>query len=140
LKPRFEKYRDKYRKGHEIEVAAGQTKDWPDRKLCFLDVDSNDENVYKKVMQILNANGITPMWEYRSMNNGWHILLPDKEQVRNVDFSSIDNGVKMGMWSTVGLEIDKPLLLYASLKPNGYGVQQRVQQRKMGGGGHHRRR
>lgn len=140
LKPRFEKYRDKYRKGHEIEVAAGQAKDWPDRKLCFLDVDSNDENVYKKVMQILNANGITPMWEYRSMNNGWHILLPDKEQVRNVDFSSIDNGVKMGMWSTVGLEIDKPLLLYASLKPNGYGVQQRVQQRKMDGGGHHRRR
>ena len=140
LRPRFEKYRDKYRKGHEIEVAAGQPKDWPDRKLCFLDVDSNDDNVYRKVMQILNANGITPMWEYRSMNNGWHILLPDKEQVRNVDFSSIDNGVKMGMWSTVGLEIDKPLLLYASLKPNGYGVQQRVQQRKMGSGGHHRRR
>lgn len=131
LKPRFEKYRDKFRKGHEIEVAAGQAKDWPDRKLCFLDVDTDDNNVYNKVMQILKDNGITPLWEYRSMNNGWHILLPDKEQARNIDWSVIDNGVNMGRWGTVGFEIDKPLLLYASLKPNGYGVQQRMQRRKM---------
>lgn len=131
LRPRFEKYRDKYRKGHEIEVAAGQPKDWPDRKLCFLDVDTDDEKVYNKVIQILKNNGITPLWEYRSMNNGWHILLPDKEQARNIDWSVIDNGVNMGKWGTVGFEIDKPLLLYASLKPNGYGVQQRMQRRKM---------
>ena len=131
LKPRFMRHRDKYRMGHEIEVAAGQAKDWPERKMCFLDIDSDDERVYNKVMELLRSNGVEPMWEYRSLNNGWHILLPDKEKVRNIDFSVIDNGNKFGRFSTVGLEIDKPILLYASLKPNGYGLQQRVQARKL---------
>lgn len=81
-------------------------------------------------MTILNDNGITPIWEYRSLNNGWHILLPDKEQARNIDWSVIDNGQNFGRFSTVGLEIDKPVLLYASLKPNGYGLQQRVQKHR----------
>ena len=138
LRPRFERYRDKYRMGHEIEVAAGQSKDWPERKLCFLDVDSDDEHVYEKVKSILDAHGIQPIWTYRSLNNGWHILLPDKEQARNIDFSVIDNGNKFGRFSTVGLEIDKPILLFASLKPNGYGLQKSVQQRKMGRHRHHR--
>lgn len=131
LRRRFEKYHDKFRRGHEIEVAAGQSKDWPERKLCFLDIDSDDEQVYMKVMEILKNHGITPIWEYRSLNNGWHILLPDKEQARNIDFSIIDNGNRFGRFSTVGLEIDKPLLLYASLIPNGYQLQQRVQQQKL---------
>ena len=130
LKPRFKKYRDYDRMGHEMEVAAGQAKDWPGRDLCFLDVDTDDENVYKKVIEILKENGIEPLWEYRSLNNGWHILLPDKEKARNIDFSVIDNGMNYGKFSTVGFEIDKPILLYASLKPNGYGLQQRVQQRR----------
>lgn len=131
LKPRFQKYKNRAFMGHELDVAAGQSKDWDDRKLCFLDIDSDDIRVYNMVMSILRKNGVTPMLEYRSVNNGWHILLPDKEQARNIDFSSIDNGNKLGRWSTVGLEIDKPILLYAKLKPNGYGVQKKVQQYKI---------
>lgn len=131
LRPRFERFKNRRMMGHEIEIAAGQPKDWPDRKLCFLDIDSNDEKVYNKVMQILDSNGITPIWQYRSLNNGWHILLPDKDQARNIDFSVIDNGNKFGRFSTVGLEIDRPILLYASLKPNGYTLQQNVQKHKM---------
>ena len=65
------------------------------------------------------------------MNNGWHILLPDKNKVRNIDFSVIDNGRNFGRFATVSLEIDKMILLYASLKPNGYGVQQKVQKMKL---------
>ena len=131
LKPRFKKYGNRAFMGHELDVAAGQAKDWDDRKLCFLDIDSDDTRVYNMVMTILRKNGITPLWEYRSVNNGWHILLPDKEKARNIDFSSIDNGNKLGRWSTVGLEIDKPILLYARLKPNGYGLQKKVQQYKI---------
>lgn len=130
LKPRFRRHRSYDYMGHELEVAAGQSKDWPDRKLCFLDIDSDNEAIHKKVMEILQQNGIQPMWEYRSMNNGWHILLPDKEKVRNIDWSVIDNGYKYGRFATVGLEIDKRLLLYASLKPNGYSLQQNVQRRR----------
>lgn len=130
LKPRFKKYNNKYRMGNELDIAAGQSKDWDDRKLCFLDIDSDDERVYQKVMELLNQHNITPVWEYRSLNNGWHILLPDKNQAKNIDFSVIDNGQKFGRFATVGLEIDKMILLYASLKPNGYGVQQQVQRRR----------
>ena len=133
LKPRFARHKDRFHIGHEIEVAAGQSKDWPERKICFLDIDSDDVRVYRKVMQILSSNGITPIWEYRSLNNGWHIVLPDKEKVRNIDFSIIDNGNNFGRFSTVGLEIDKPILLYASLTPNGYGLQKNVQSKKLKG-------
>lgn len=131
LKPRFRRHKNYDFMGHETEIAAGQAKDWPDRKLCFLDIDSDDERIYNKVIDILKQHNIEPMWEYRSMNNGWHILLPDKEQVRKIDFSVIDNGYKFGRFATVGLEIDKPILLYASLKPNGYGLQKNVQNYKM---------
>lgn len=130
LKPRFQRHKNYDFMGHEMDIAAGQAKDWPDRKLCFLDIDSDDERVYNKVMDILKQHNIEPMWEYRSMNNGWHILLPDKEQVRNIDFSVIDNGYNYGRFATVGFEIDKPILLYASLKPNGYALQQKVQNHK----------
>ena len=131
LKPRFRKFNNKYYMGNEMDIAAGQSKDWDDRKLCFLDIDSDDERIYKKVMNILKLNNIEPLWEYRSMNNGWHILLPDKNKVRNIDFSVIDNGRNFGRFATVSLEIDKMILLYASLKPNGYGVQQKVQKMKL---------
>lgn len=130
LKPRFARHRNYDFMGHEIEVAAGQPKDWPDRQLCFLDIDSDSEQVHQKVLQILDSHDITPIWEYRSMNNGWHILLPEKDKVRNIDFSVIDNGMKFGRFATVGCEIDRPILLYASLKPNGYTVQQKVQNQR----------
>lgn len=132
LKPRFIKHNAKEYIGHEIEVAAGQAKDkdFPERKLCFLDIDTDDTRVYDKVMKMLADAGIEPLWEYRSLNNGWHIVLPDKEQARGLDFSTIDRGFNYGRFSTVGVEIDKPILLYASLRPNGYGVQQRVQRQK----------
>lgn len=130
LKPRFKKYNQKHYMGHELEVAAGQAKDWDKRKLCFLDIDSDDENVHQKVMQLLQQHNITPLWEYRSMNNGWHILLPDKEEAKKIDFSVIDNGQNYGRYATVGLEIDKRILLYARLKPNGYDLQQQVQLKK----------
>lgn len=130
LKPRFKKHNNKYYMGKEMDIAAGQSKDWDDRKLCFLDIDSDDIQVYNKVIEILNQHNITPIWEYRSLNNGWHILLSDKNEVKNIDFSVIDNGNKFGRFATVGLEIDKMILLYASLKPNGYDVQQREQKRR----------
>ena len=130
LKPRFKHHRNYYYQGHELDVAAGQSKDWPERKLCFLDIDSDDERIYQRVMKILTDNNITPIWEYRSVNNGWHILLPDKDKARHIDFSVIDRGQNFGRFATVGLEIDKMILLYANLKPNGYAVQQKVQRYK----------
>lgn len=130
LKPRFKRHKNYYYQGHELDIAAGQSKDWPDRKLCFLDIDSDDERIYRRVMKLLADNDVTPIWEYRSVNNGWHILLPDKDKVRHIDFSVIDNGKNFGRFATVGLEIDKMILLYANLKPNGYAVQQQVQRYK----------
>ena len=63
------------------------------------------------------------------MNNGLHIILPDKDAAKKLDFSPINgnlNGLSQFYKNNakVSLEIDKPTLLYASLKPNGYGAQQ----------------
>lgn len=132
LKNRFKKHRGlMYKQGHEIEVAAGQSKDWDDRTICFIDVDSNDENVYRKVSEKIKNAGIIPIETYRSTNNGWHIIIGDKEKAKTLDFSDIDNGNSFGKFATVSLEIDKPTILYCNLKPNGYGLQQSFQKRKL---------
>lgn len=132
LKDRFRKHRSlRYKQGHEIEVAAGQSKDWDDRTICFVDVDSNDENIYRKVSEKIKNAGITPIETYRSANNGWHIIIGDKEKAKTLDFSDIDNGNDFGNFATVSIEIDKPTILYCKIKPNGYKVQQSIQQRKL---------
>lgn len=132
LKHRFKKHRSlAYKQGREIEVAAGQSKDWDDRTICFIDIDSNDENIYKRVSQKIKDAGITPIGTYRSTNNGWHIIIGDKEKAKTLDFSDIDNGNNFGKFATVSLEIDKSTILYCKVRPNGYAVQQRVQQHKL---------
>lgn len=128
---RFKRHRNEwFKKGHEIEVAAGQSKDWDDRTICFIDIDSDDINIYNKVMAKIKAAGIVPIDIYRSVNNGWHIIIGDKEKAKTLDFSDID-AKNFGRFATVSLEIDKSTILYCKVKPNGYGVQQAVQQKKL---------
>lgn len=114
--------------GHEMAVAAGRSLDLPERPLCFIDIDTDDFNVIRKVQEMLKDAGITPLFAYRSLNNGLHIVLPNKDDAKKLDLSIIngkgwDATKKMAMNAKVSLEIDKPTLLYASLKPQGYDAQ-----------------
>lgn len=128
LEPRFKRH-NSHLQGHEIEVAYGQSKDWPDRPLCFVDVDNDDPQIHKQVLDYINKMGIKPLDTYNTTNNGLHIILPDKEAARKLDFSFLDKGKNLGKWATAGLEIDKAFTLYAYVKAKGYGTQQRMQQR-----------
>jgi hypothetical protein len=131
LEPRFKRHKSSMQ-GHEIEVAYGQSKDWPNRPLCFVDVDNNDPQSHKQVLDYIEKMGIKPLDMYNSTNNGLHIILPDKEEARKLDFSFLDKGKNLGKWSTATLEIDKSITLYAYVKAQGYGTQKRMQQ-KLGG-------
>lgn len=131
LEPRFKRH-NSHMQGHEVEVAYGQSKDWPDRPLCFVDVDNDDPQTHKQVLDYITKMGIKPLEMYNTTNNGLHIILPDKEEARKLDFSFLDKGKLLGRWATAGVEIDKSMTLYAYVKAKGYGVQQRMQQR-MGG-------
>ena len=109
-------------------LAAGRSLDEPDRPLCFVDIDSSDMEDIKKAMKIIRDAGIKPLYAYRSLNNGLHIILPDKEAAKKLDFSPINgnlNGLSQFAKNNakVSVEIDKPVLLYASLIPNGYDKQ-----------------
>lgn len=108
----------KYR-GHEIEFASGQHKDWDSRPISFLDIDSTDTEVFAKVHKILDAYGIEIMAEYKTPNGGLHILLPDKK-ARYLDWSMFDGGKQMGQYATVHFNIDSPTLLYSDIQPQGY--------------------
>ncbi len=108
----------KYR-GHEIEFASGQHKDWDSRPISFLDIDSTDKNIFDQVHKILDAYGITPMAEYTTPNGGLHILLPDKK-ARYLDWSMFDGGKQLGQYSTVHFNIDSPTLLFSDIRPQGY--------------------
>ena len=131
-------YKDRFRKNRNMArhfgnnpmaFAAGRSFDAPDRPLCFVDIDSDDFKDISMAMKIIQDAGIKPLFAYRSMNNGLHIILPNKEDAKKLDFSPI-NGNLDGLSqfyknnAKVSLEIDKPTLLYACLKPNGYGAQQ----------------
>lgn len=108
----------KYR-GHEIEVASGQHKDWDSRPISFIDIDSTDTEVFAKVHKILDSYGIKIMAEYKTPNGGLHILLPDKK-ARFIDWSIFDGGKQMGLHATVHFNIDLPSLLYSDIQPQGY--------------------
>ena len=108
----------KYR-GHEIEVASGQHKDWDSRPISFLDIDSTDQSIFDKVHKVLDAYGIDIMDEYKTPNGGLHIILPDK-RARNFDWSIFDDGKQLGQYATVHFNIDSPSLLYSNITPQGY--------------------
>ena len=131
LEPRFKRH-NSYKQGHEIEVAYGQSKDWNSRPLCFVDVDNDDPQVHKQVVDYIEKMGLKPLDMYKTTNNGLHIILPDKEAAKRLDFSFLDKDKNLGKWSTAGLEIDKSITLYAYVRAQGYGTQQRMQQ-KLGG-------
>ena len=110
-------------------VAAAKSLDIDERPLCFVDVDSDDDKDINMVIDIIKKAGIKPIYQYRSLNNGLHIILPNKEDAKKLDFSPINgdltNQSKIAkMNAKVGIEIDKPVLLYACLKPQGYSAQQ----------------
>lgn len=156
-------YADRFRRNKRLAAhfgnnpmafAAGRSFDAPDRPLCFVDIDSDDFNDISAAMKIIQDAGIKPLFAYRSMNNGLHVILPNKDDAKKLDFSSI-NGDLSGLSqfaknnAKVSVEIDKPTLLYASLKPNGYGKQaarlqkfinQRDQNRQQGGNNNRGRR
>lgn len=130
--PYLSQYKDEW--GHEEEIAYGESKDddlkWPGRDICHIDIDSDDPEKIKIVHDMLKQAGVQPLGEYRSMNNGVHIICPDKHAVRNLDFSVADKGVYMGRWASVSVEIDKSVLLYALATPKGYDMQKKVQDAK----------
>ena len=112
-------------------VAAGKPVDDPRRPICFVDVDSDNFEDIKNVMKIIQDAGIKPLYAYRSLNNGIHIVLPNKDAAKKLDFTSINGnlshyGARVKMNAKVGVEIDRPILLYARLSPQGYGKQQRA--------------
>ena len=111
-----------------MAYAAGRSFDEPDRPLCFVDIDSDDFKDISLAMKIIQDAGIKPLFAYRSMNNGLHVILPNKDDAKKLDFTPINgnlNGLSQFYKNNakVSVEIDKPTLLYASLKPNGYGAQ-----------------
>ena len=111
-----------------MAFAAGRSFDAPDRPLCFVDIDSDDFNDISMAMKIIQDAGIKPLFAYRSMNNGLHVILPNKDDAKKLDFTPINgnlNGLSQFYKNNakVSVEIDKPTLLYASLKPNGYDAQ-----------------
>ena len=142
LNPRSKAVIDKYtsnylRRVHgnrdtAMAIAAGRSFDsvleGPERSICFVDVDSADQNDINMTMKIIQDAGITPLFAYRSMNNGIHIILPDKEAAKKLDFTPITGDLsglrrRAKLNAKVSLEIDKSTLLYAFLKPQGYGKQ-----------------
>lgn len=115
-----------------MAIAAGRSFDQvlsgPERSICFVDVDSDDQNDINATMKIIQDAGIKPLFAYRSMNNGIHIILPDKEAAKKLDFTPLTGnlqglGRRAKMNAKVSLEIDKSTLLYAFLKPQGYAAQ-----------------
>lgn len=149
---RFKRHRGMAEKfgNNPMALAAGRSFDAPNRPLCFVDIDSDDDNEINMALKIIHDAGITPLFQYRSLNNGLHVILPDKDAAKKLDFSPI-NGDMSGLSqfyqrnAKVGVDIDKPALLYACLKPNGYDAQRarlqkaidrRDQSRQ---GGYHRR-
>ncbi len=115
--------------GNAKALAAGRSFDDPSRPLCFVDVDSDDPKDINMTLQIIDYYGIKPLYTYRSLNNGIHIILPNVEDAKKIKFDLINGDLKgksrrVQMNAKVGLEIDKPVLLYACLKPQGYGKQQ----------------
>ena len=115
--------------GNAKALAAGRSFDDPSRPLCFIDVDSDDQRDIDMTLQIIKYMGIEPLYTYRSLNNGIHIILPNVEDAKKLKFDIINGDLRgksrrVKMNAKVGLEIDKPVLLYACLKPQGYGKQQ----------------
>lgn len=111
-------------------LAAAKSLDIDERPLCFIDVDSDDQKDIDAVMKIIKDAGIKPIYSYRSLNNGLHVILPNKEDAKKLDFSSINGDLSgqrrvVQMNAKVGVEIDKPVLLYACLTPQGYEKQQK---------------
>ena len=115
--------------GNAKALAAGRSFDDPSRPLCFVDVDSDDPKDINMTLQIIDYHGIKPLYTYRSLNNGIHIILPNVEDAKKLKFDIIIGDLRgksrrVQMNAKVGLEIDKPVLLYAHLKPQGYAKQQ----------------
>ena len=111
-----------------MAFAAGRSFDEPNRPLCFIDIDSDDFKDISMAMKIIQDAGIKPLFAYRSINNGLHVILPNKDDAKKLDFTPINgnlNGLSQFYKNNakVSVEIDKPTLLYASLKPNGYDAQ-----------------
>ena len=114
-------------------IAAGRSfedvTEGPTRSICFVDIDSDDQNIINKAMRIIQNAGIKPLFAYRTLNNGIHIILPDVKEAKKLDFSPINGnmaglGRRARMNAIVSLEIDKATLLYAKLVPQGYTKQQ----------------
>lgn len=115
--------------GNAKALAAGRSFDDPSRPLCFIDVDSDDPKDIDMALKIIEYHGIKPIYSYRSLNNGIHIILPDVEEAKKLRFDIINGDLRgkskrVKMNAKVGLEIDKAVLLYACLKPQGYDKQQ----------------
>lgn len=143
LNPRSKAIIDKYTNGYlrkargnretAMAIAAGRSFDQvlegPERSICFVDVDSADQNDINMAMKIIQDAGIKPLYAYRTVNNGIHIILPDKEAAKKLDFTPITGdlrglGRRARMNAKVSLEIDKSTTLYVCLIPQGYQRQQ----------------
>lgn len=136
LKKKFEQTKRRFGKkdtnasmyGHELEVAYGSSEDWTNRPICMIDIDSPDVKVHDAVHDMFKQNGIGIYMEYETLNGGLHIFSPDKEKLRQLkpqftQFNIGGNmtpGVDYGNYNIVGMDIDKPAILYCNLIPQGY--------------------
>lgn len=117
----------KYRgmQGHEIQMAFGRSfEDDIKRDVILIDIDTPDQSVHDKVHEILRKYKVEILVEYKSLNNGLHILTKSQEQLLDAylcnEFIQFDGGQDLGKLATVGMDIDKYALLYCCLAPQGY--------------------
>lgn len=98
--------------------AAGRSFDLPERPITHMDIDSTDPVILARVREVLDEEGLQPIFEYVSPSGGFHFIFGDK-RVFQVDWSTKGVGtirdIRTGRYdpySVVAPELDKPLLLY----------------------------
>lgn len=112
--------------GYERAFNSGRQLDIPERPIAHIDVDSEDINLHNEVIKYLQDNGIDILHQYRTPNNGLHIVIPDKELVRakKLDFhkfgSDVTGNVNNQMFDRVDMLVDRPIILYANTQSRGY--------------------
>lgn len=117
----------KYRgmRGVETQMAFGRSfENDITRDRILIDIDTDDTSVHDKVHEILKKYGVKIIVEYKSLNNGLHIITDSQEQLLDAflckEFLQFDGGKDLGKLATVGMDMDKYTLLYACLEPKGY--------------------
>ena len=115
------KYAEIYRQRHMHAAttrAAGKSFRMESRPVCMLDLDTDDERIFKDLVGQIESVGARWM-EYRTPNGGHHLIVFDYKKAELLDLKKYDGGRDLGWRATVALEYDKPVILFADLIDNG---------------------